>query len=215
MRMYGEVIGSYYLRQNLVRRKLCRDGAEAYFDMIMARMLSETHVGIKVLYNQLTPGFADYNDLDALRLAREALARDTSLHVIHLRRENLLDVVISIELARETRRYIGADYGDAQVRLPVQLCKRQISELEAQEEEFRQLFRHHPYIETTYEDLVEHPEHNLEKICSFIDLPIFPVVTQMRRQRNRSYDCVLENYAELKDALADTRYADFFARDGA
>ena len=209
-RMYGEVLGGYFLRQGIVRRKIVKDGPGAYLDMMLARTLFETHVGMKILYLQLGQPYADRKEIPNLGEAYEALKRDRSLHIIHLRRQNLLDVALSEALARETNSFVGREYGDVKIELPVKWWLDNIGRLERWIDKYRKLFRDHPYMEMTYEDLTHDVEGSLEKICGFLELPTFPVEMQMRRQRRKSREAMIANYSALKDAFANTRYSDFF-----
>lgn len=209
VRMYGEILGPYYIQQPYLRNKISKEGPEPYLRSMYERTFTESHIGTKILYGQLSDRYADRIGIPDLHRLEEHLSADRGLHIIHLLRQNLLDVAISIVLARQTQ-HTNTDYGDAVASVPVEWYLSQFRRIESEVEKYRQLFSEHPYLEIRYEDLAREPKTTIETMCAFLNLPLFGFEVRQRRQRNRKRHEVIQNYDELKAMLAATTYARFF-----
>lgn len=210
IRLYGEILGKYYLDQPFVRTMIRERGAVPYFRNMQSRILTESHVGAKLLYAHVEPPYAKRRELPDLPRVLDSLAADMGTKIIHLRRENLLDVVISGKLAKQTMSYVGRDYGDIKIELKPRICRRLFEKMQAQEARYRALFAGHDYLEVTYEQVVDNPEKMIAATFAFLGVEPVPAKTSLEKQNRAPRESVVSNYAELKREFSDTEYAAFF-----
>jgi len=165
------------------------------------------------------------SDADQLSVAEtwSALQSIPNLHLIHLRRLNLLETAVSSKIA-----YESGVYGDLR-KVPKSLSKAiesveikttiyPIEKLQAAfektrqwEDEYPNRFPNCPSLETTYEALVTQPQVELRKICTFLGCTEpFRLKTNFQKQRTKSLRSVVENYAELKEYFAESSWSEFF-----
>lgn len=210
IRLYGEIFGKYYLAQPMVRELIRRDGAVSYFKNMQSRCLAESHVGVKILYSHLEPSYGEERGVPDLPAVVDELVRDKDIKILHLRRDNLLDIAISGMLAKLTKSYSGRDYGDLRIVLPVDRCRQTFEQLQRQSERYRTLFSEHDYLEITYEDLVDTPDGTLASAFAFLGAELVAAQTTLKKQNRSPRETVVTNYAELKEAFANTPFARFF-----
>lgn len=210
IRLYGEILGKYYLDQPFVRKMIRERGAIPYFRNMQSRVLTESHVGAKLLYAHIETPYSKRRELPDLPSVLDALVGDNSTKIIHLRRENLLDVVISGTLARQTSSYVNREYGDIKFELKPRRCRTLFEKMRAQEARYRALFAEHNYLEITYEQVVDDPEMAIARTFAFLEVEPVPARTTLKKQNRAPRERVLLNYAELKREFEDTPYAAFF-----
>lgn len=210
IRLYGEILGSYYLGQPFIRDIIRQRGAVHYLKTMQARCLTERYVGVKLLYAQLGVSYSKHQNLPDLPSVLDQLVADKSTKIIHLRRINLLDIIISGAMAKETNSYVGRVYGDLKITLTADECRKRFNSLHAQEARHCALFAHHPYLEITYEDLVDDPDGSMAAVFSFLGAEPRPARTTLRKQGRAPRTSALANYEELKREFAGSAYARFF-----
>ena len=159
-------------------------------------------VGFKLMYGQLRrhPGVAIY--LVTRRV-----------HILHLIRQNLLDVVVSEELARATgASHVRADVVQEVPRVllePTGLVRRLDRRRRAVAIASR-ILKLSPCrsIEISYERLLSGPAE-LQRIWAFIGVPfsVEPPTSGLYKRGPASHRDAIENYTEVRDVLAGTQYA--------
>lgn len=138
---------------------------------------------------------------------------DRGGRVIHLVRRNLLDVVVSKEVA-VARDVFHALPGDPVAPVTVRLNAGELPERLAAAE--HEVDRHRarladlgaPRLEVAYEDLVADPDGGFEALLAFLGLtpPAAPLHSPLRKLVTGSHAEVIENYGTVADALAGTRW---------
>ena len=142
------------------------------------------------------------------------LEADTELHVISLRRNDLLRRHLSHALLRERNQ---SGQGAAFVPAPRAYRPEDLqAEFERAERElavFDRRFAEHPLLRVAYEQFCDDYGATLRRIQVF--LGVRPRLVQAGTRRNASphLDRLLTNYDELAGAFAPTRWAWFFRRD--
>jgi hypothetical protein len=63
-----------------------------------------------------------------------------------------------------------------------------------------------------YEDLVANGRGEMARVLGFLGLENPELRSSLRKQNPRGLEDVVENFAELQQSFADTRYADFFTK---
>jgi Stf0 sulphotransferase len=159
-------------------------------------------VGFKLIYGQATanPGLLQYF---ALRRVR----------VIHLIRANLLDAVISYEIARETgvfHRRRGEPAPPASVRLDADGIRERLGYMEwavARGRVWLERYRL-PRTEIAYEELIGRRDETLAAVLRFLDVEprLDALDSELVRVRGGSTLDLVENGGDVRAALAGTRF---------
>lgn len=161
------------------------------------------HVGFKLMYSQLRA----YPEILLYLLRRR-------VRVVHLVRENHLDVLISFALKRQIGKAHVLDAKDRPrepaVELPVNSLLRELRWLQLKHDTARRLLRASrlPHLEVTYEELVRDPRR-FDDVLEFLGVsadgrePRSHILkTRLGGQRE-----VVANYEEVARVLAGTRFA--------
>jgi len=165
-------------------------------------------VGFKIFYYHPlhTDGTALWNELIRMK----------NLHVIHLKRRNILRTLISRKIAEKKDRWASFDTEDP-AKVAMKSVTFEASELEEKFEQTRQweeegdrMFRSHPLLTLYYEDLAESPEETFKKITDFLRLEYQPPKTYFQKQNPEKTSDLLANYAELKQSFEGTPWSCFF-----
>jgi LPS sulfotransferase NodH len=174
----------------------------AYLDRVYEPRGQAGAIGFKLMYGQFGafPELADY-------------MRSRGLAVIHLIRENLIDILVSKETA--VRRDVfhsrgGERLDEIRIRLEAgQLLKR----LEAQGAEVQRARRAIADLgvrcmEVVYEDLMSDPGL-FERLLAFLGVSADPTAlrSSLRKLNRASHEEIVENYGEVAAVLRGTRFA--------
>jgi len=168
-------------------------------------------VGFKLFYPQLVvkpvPGLA------------RALAEMPDLAVLHLRRRNLLEVLVSTRVARQTGQMASTSAARSHDALrragPVVLtpdeCASYFREVEEFAEASVRLFDRADVLDLEYERLAADPQGETTRARSFLGLPPSRSDNPLVKQRTRPLDEVVENLDELRTHFVGTRWETFFS----
>lgn len=165
-------------------------------------------VGCKVFYYHPLDG-----DPEQLMATLQALDR---LHVIHLKRRNVLRTMLSRRIAaREDVWQIDRDEERPSiVTRRVRITPQEIEKVCALTRQWEAAgdarFQDHPLLEVFYEDLVENVDREFQRIVRFLGLPGGKPIVQTRRQNPEPLSELIVNYAELKVAFRNSALAPFF-----
>lgn len=148
-----------------------------------------------------------------------AMLRDIEdLHVIQLRRENLLHALVSSRIAYQTGVYGIRTDGDAK-SYDIDAAKVQFTpeELEADfarnkewEDWGKTYFADKPFLDVTYENTVIDLARETSRISTFLGLKPHSPKTDFRKQRHNPINETIENYEELKRHFQSSRWRSFF-----
>lgn len=132
------------------------------------------------------------------------LKKERGIVVIHMVRANIVERIVSHELARKTGLWLdkGNGYGEAlQISKPVSWWERKIASDIRQTERVRSIFGGHNYIRISYEELVAHWETITETLQ--LDLNVEPVTLQKKlskqqmlplKERIANFDAVARHF---------------------
>lgn len=140
------------------------------------------------------------------------LQRDKGLAVIHLKRRNMLETIVSLKVALKSNRWLSHDNPQPTMTVYVtpEECSRCFEALEAFAAEADRSFREHRKLDVDYEDLVENRDDTLSRLFTFLQVQSQAVSTRLRKQITRPASTIVENYDELSRHFKDTRWAMFF-----
>jgi len=148
----------------------------------------------------------------------DMLAAMDDLHVIHLKRRNILHALISSRVAYKTGIYgVRSGREDADYRKKVSAITYSAENLEHDFQETRgweqagaDRFARHPMMEIFYEDMASDLSGEIRKVTDFLGLDYSEPKTDFRKQRTSSLRSQVANYDELKANFAGTEWAQFF-----
>jgi LPS sulfotransferase NodH len=156
----------------------------------------------------------DWGDLAGrFRGAWDFLVGDLSLAVIHLRRRNALDTLISLKRAFATNEWwsLKSDSRPAfTVRLDPEECGRYFQKLSDSQDAADAAFAAHPKIDLVYEDLVERQQDALDGVFTLLGVPRARLTTRMTKQNPAPARETVANYEQLKDHFRRTRWGALF-----
>ena len=144
--------------------------------------------------------------------------RDTpDVYIIHLRRKNLLERVISTKNAQDTGNWgVGATGGvgelhrSNQFSLDFQNCAQDFAAIRRMEDECDDFFSNSTKLNLTYEQLVNQPLTTLEKVQDFLKLRLSPLKTETKKQTKKHISDIVINYSDLREKFLDTQWHSFF-----
>ncbi|MBM3792123.1 MAG: sulfotransferase, partial [Acidobacteria bacterium] len=126
------------------------------------------------------------------------------LHVIHLKRRNILRTLVSRKIAGELDVWSSLEEkkarpgSDKRVELTAAELRDGFTQTRTWERDFEEMFRGKPTIEVTYEDFVDRPEVEFRRITDFLGLPFHPPQSEFRRQNPEPLRDLIRNYDDLK-----------------
>jgi len=138
------------------------------------------------------------------------LKSEKDIRIIHLRRENLLDVVLSMELAKRTGKFVGDHYNIGPVEIDPKYCHRQFEVIKASEELCRSAFQGPRCIEITYQQLSSDTSAALKKLQDFLNVGPINATSHYKKQNKDAPGVAISNYEELKAHFDGTPFERYF-----
>jgi LPS sulfotransferase NodH len=141
------------------------------------------------------------------------LIEDVSLAVIHLKRRNALDTLISLKKAIATDEWWSLK-SESRPRFTMHLdpeeCSRYFQRMSNLQAAADTAFAAHPKIDVIYEDLVERQQDTLKGIFTLLDVTCLPLTTRMIKQNPAPAWETVTNYEELKNRFRHTQWSVLF-----
>ena len=138
------------------------------------------------------------------------------LHVIHLKRTNILRTLVSRKIAAMADIWTARSSSEvrAQKKKPVRFSVEELREgfeqTRAWEAQGDAMFRDHPLLQVTYEELTTEPESMFNRVTTFLGVPYKSPRTALRKQNPESLRELIANYDSLKAEFQNTEWASFF-----
>lgn len=208
---YGEIMAAaatpdHWDSETPIRRGLreqYRQGPRQFLRELGSYPAECKAVGFKIKYEELVR--ADYAWLLGwLKDHRE-------VRVIHHRRENRLKRLISEITATQVHGVFNVQSerdlpAPAKVSLTVGECLDDFARTEGREISFRESFRDHPTLETTYEAVEGNRDGVRERMADFLGVAPARLTTPTLKINPDDVRLVLQNYEELAEAFRGTPY---------
>lgn len=143
----------------------------------------------------------------------EFLAADRSLAVLHLKRRNMLNTLVSYKTAFITTQWWSLKERHQEpttLSLDPDECRRYFSKLEGWTTAADAAFTAHRTLDVFYEDLVAQEQRALDAIFTFIGVPPHAVSTIMKKQIQAPVSEIVLNYGQLKESFKGTKWHVFF-----
>lgn len=141
------------------------------------------------------------------------LQQHQEVHVLHIKRQNILKTHLSRVRAAATDNWInltGEQEEAPAVELNYEQCLADFQQTRAWEEEYDQKFASHPKLEIIYEDLVRNYEIRMPDIFKFLGVEQEPVQPQTHKQASKNLSEAISNYWSLKAQFAGSPWEAFF-----
>ena len=194
-RLYKEIFAEH-------NRKIGND-----FEKILSNIYQKQHrsiktVGFKLFYYHLTEDewkkFLRYEDVK----------------IIHITRRNILRTIVSLDIAFKTNKWHTSFFtlrtADKKVSLNAERLVQRIEEILEYEEVAHNRFKDRDIVEIVYENLIDNPKSEFERVRKFLNInSIDPEKITLRKQNPEKLSELIENYEEVSQALAGTKYAHF------
>ncbi len=145
------------------------------------------------------------------------LQKNTDIAIIHLKRHNLLQRVLSNLTAQATGNWgvaatggFGHQKKTVQVELNFDDCLQDFEALRRMEDETDEFFSNHRKFNIMYEDLIDDSAQTINQVQAFLGLKVKPLKTQTKKQAIQSMSEVIHNYKKIKVQFSDTKWETFF-----
>lgn len=189
----------YAARSRLSRTLPAEVNRIAYLRFLHGSGSGARAVGVKLVYGHVTRGVLGYF---AARRVR----------VVHLVRTNVFDSVVSYEAAK-ARRFAGGRRGEpiepVRLRLDIAALRRRLDDHEYAIARARTAIQHWrlPWHDVYYEELVGRQDEAVVGVLGFLGVaPITDGLQSSFIRVDDPPDVVIENAAEIRNALAGTRF---------
>lgn len=147
------------------------------------------------------------------RGAWDFLIEDESLVVIHLKRRNALDTLISLKRAFATREWWSLKSEPRPTftaHFDPEECSRFFQKMSDWQAAADTSFAAHPKIDVIYEDLAERQQDVLQGIFTLLDVPCVPLTTRMTKQNQAPAWETVANFEQLKNHFRHTQWGVLF-----
>lgn len=193
-----------FRRHCLGRRKQLMELREQDMPAFVHEVLTLPHppwiraLGFKALYTQPRKSGA------VRQQTWEGLRQIPGLRVIWIQR-NLIRCVVSFAIAKQTQGWIGKKTREP-VAVDVDYVLRRLAVEEKRAEEVKSYLQGIDIISVSYERVRAHPVAEMSIIQKALSLPVRSVQTSLQRQNPQPLAQLVSNYADLQQALLDTRW---------
>lgn len=138
------------------------------------------------------------------------------LHVIHIKRRNILATHVSRARALRSNRWVAKEKPTqtlAPIKLDFDALLADFTQTRGWEVEFDRRFSDHRVLQLQYEDLVRDRNAEMTRVQRFLGLDPSPSQPQTFKQTRRPLDQVIANFDELRAQFQGTEWESFFTRD--
>jgi hypothetical protein len=141
------------------------------------------------------------------------------LRVIHLKRNDLIKVVVSREIALKTRKWVyhiskyeqeALSLSEKRITIDCKNAEEIINQIETWNGSCSELFPEHPLLVVTYEDLVQRTSSEFKRITDFLELSYVRPKTHYVKQNPEPLSDLVNNYDEFRSYFNKTKWAPFF-----
>ena len=211
---WSEIFGEWKIRQEDLKAEIINQGPIAYIIDCFDNASGKAALGMKMLYYQFGKDYESEWGIAGLSDVLDFFLSDNNLKIIHLKRQNRLKTLVSMQVAGKSQQYAlhnEADrIEDIQVELTLADCIREFNLIGQWEREFDYTFRHHNSLDIYYEDLVSDTTRVCIDLLDFLQVPQQTLQCNLLQQNTRPLYDTVKNYGYLKDQFAGTAWSSYF-----
>jgi LPS sulfotransferase NodH len=211
----GEPFGTNELVHPWVVSRIHEIGALGYLKERLQRKSNERVTVFKFQYVHFESEYEERWNISGMDNIRTYLTGELNIKVVHLKRRNRLENLISHRLAEVTKKYILFDpkkrVGDLQVEITPDECVSEFEKVAAFEKYYSELFANHSVLEIYYEDLYKSIQSEGRRILDFLGIKRASLRERTVKQNIRPMREVLKNYDELKEHFTGTVWENMFS----
>ena len=165
-------------------------------------------VGFKLFYSHPTNGDQSVWDF---------IENDKSITIIHLVRKNWLRVLVSQKIGLKTKLWtenidrphqISTD--EKKVKIDYDECEKAFVKAAFNEQQTRERFSNHPFVEVTYEDLSNDADGVIRNITDILNINYQKVQAKNKKQNAEPLEELVINFNELKDKFSNSKWEYLF-----
>lgn len=156
--------------------------------------------------------FYVYREMTPNREVLDWLENHPEVHIIHLRRENLLRTWVSLKKAEQTQAWTKEENDRDRIHIDPAECLAALDKMKQEETTFRQLFTAHPCLEVTYEALTSDTDPTLTQVQQFLGVQPRKLLSVLEKQHPQPLKAMVENYRELEEKLNNTSWKQFLSK---
>lgn len=136
------------------------------------------------------------------------------LHIIHLKRRNILRTLLSRKIAgiqdvwsvNSNQRQHKLNKKNVSVSFTVDELNKGFKQTKEWEKAGDKIFRDHPLLPIDYEELVNDRKNTLRKVVGFLGVEYIQLKTGLKKQNTKGLRETITNYDELKSAFFQTEW---------
>lgn len=163
-------------------------------------------VGFKIFY---------YHPLDDQSGLVWQVLKNIDLHIIHLKRRNILRTLLSRKIAGLTNVYSfdihkNVEKKDKICHFTEDELKEGFEQTREWEKSFGHMFQSKAIIDVYYEDLVSRPQQEFQRITNMLYIEYSEPKTDFKKQNPERISDLIGNYQSLKTKFMNTEWSYFF-----
>ena len=200
-----------YIQGELLDELKGRDYTKVINEIYSKQPLSVKASGFKMFYCHPFP----YDELVTKKIMDD-FVKMKNLYIIHLKRKNILKTLTSRKIALKQNVWTSRDYKENQsseqktINFTREELEKGFEMTRQMEEESDILFKGHQIITIYYEDMVDDPEKEVNRILGMLDIKIQPLKSDLRKQNTEKLPELISNFDDLKESFIDSKWASFF-----
>lgn len=136
------------------------------------------------------------------------------LKVLHLKRRNYLEVLLSISIAMRTKQFLSRNIKNSQqqtIALDYDECLHWFEMTKAWETKFDNYFNDNLIL--YYDDLVKNYERNMQNIQDYLNVRVGEACSPLKKQARLALDKAIVNFDQLKERFTGSEWEVFFEQD--
>ena len=141
-----------------------------------------------------------------------AIQENQSIRIIHLVRKNMLRTYVSREIALKQDIWTSQEAQlkettkTKKVEIDGGKCIEEFKRIQGWEQNTRERFSTHPFLEISYEDMVSDKKEVMQSVFDFLNVPNHTVSSELKKQNPESLPNLIENYDSLSKLLQEHGY---------
>lgn len=167
-------------------------------------------VGFKIFYPHLEEA--------SNQVIRDYLAQNKQVRIIHLKRRNFLDILVSHRVSEQTKAMLSVSEADAKQKskklkafqVSIEEASTFFRQLEGEMLIYDELFKDHEVLNLEYQNLAGDFSGTVKTVQEFLKVPVVPLKSATKKQNKRSKQELISNFSELKEHFAGSPYESFF-----